>query len=82
MGVQFHGSAGEAVTRDWRQAIMRGLRGHCPRCGEGRLFRAFLKPVDRCESCGEELHHQRADDLPLSSLRPDPWLGSETLGHP
>jgi hypothetical protein len=23
-----------------------------------------------------------AEDLPLSSLRPDPWLGSEPLGHP
>jgi hypothetical protein len=25
---------------------------------------------------------KHADDLPLSSLRPDPWLGSEPLGHP
>jgi len=25
---------------------------------------------------------KRIDDLPLSSLRPDPWLGSEPLGHP
>ena len=25
---------------------------------------------------------KRAEDLPLSSLRPDPWLGSEPLGHP
>jgi len=24
---------------------------------------------------------KRAEDLPLSSLRPDPWLGSEPLGH-
>jgi hypothetical protein len=24
---------------------------------------------------------KRADDLPLSSIRPDPWLGSEPLGH-
>ena len=23
-------------------AIMRGLRGRCPRCGEGTLFRGFL----------------------------------------
>jgi hypothetical protein len=25
---------------------------------------------------------KRTEDLPLSSVRPDPWLGSETLGHP
>lgn len=25
---------------------------------------------------------KREEDLPLSSLRPDPWLGSEPLGHP
>jgi hypothetical protein len=25
---------------------------------------------------------KRAEDLPLSSLSPDPWLGSEPLGHP
>jgi hypothetical protein len=24
---------------------------------------------------------KRTEDLPLSSLRPDPWLGSEPLGH-
>ncbi len=45
-------------------AMMRGLRARCPHCGEGRLFRSFLKTVDRCQVCGEELHHHRADDLP------------------
>jgi hypothetical protein len=25
---------------------------------------------------------KRTEDLPLSSVRPDPWLGSEPLGHP
>ena len=28
------------------------------------MFRAFLKVSDRCEVCGEELHHHRADDFP------------------
>jgi uncharacterized protein (DUF983 family) len=45
-------------------AVMRGARGRCPHCGEGRLFRSFVKTVDRCEHCGEEIHHHRADDLP------------------
>lgn len=44
--------------------ILRGLRGRCPNCGEGRMFARFLKVADQCPSCGEELHHQRADDFP------------------
>ncbi|MBN8921051.1 MAG: DUF983 domain-containing protein, partial [Rhizobiales bacterium] len=36
----------------------------CPHCGRGNLFRAFLKVADNCPACGEELHHQRADDAP------------------
>jgi uncharacterized protein (DUF983 family) len=50
--------------RDTGQAMMRGLCGHCPNCGRGHLFRAFLKVVDHCAACGEALHHQRADDAP------------------
>ena len=44
--------------------LLRGLLGRCPCCGKGRMFRAFLKVKDRCEVCGEELHHHRADDFP------------------
>lgn len=46
------------------QALRRGLRGRCPACGEGHMFRAFLKVADNCPHCGEELHHHRADDFP------------------
>ena len=57
-----------AMTIDKRRpvglAIRRGLRCRCPACGEGGLFRAYLKVADACERCGEELHHQRADDAP------------------
>jgi uncharacterized protein (DUF983 family) len=28
------------------------------------MFRAFLKVSDRCDACGQELHHHRADDFP------------------
>ena len=74
MGVQFHSATEHAETRDWRQAISRGLKGRCPQCGHGKLFRAFLKPVDVCEICGEELHYQRADDLP-------PYIVITIVGH-
>lgn len=46
------------------QAMKRGFLGRCPHCGQGKLFRAFLKVNDRCPECGEEYHHHRADDLP------------------
>ena len=44
--------------------LWNGLRGKCPACGKGHMFRAFLKVADRCDVCGEELYHQRADDFP------------------
>ena len=53
-----------ATDHSLRTVMKRGLAGRCPNCGEGHIFRAFLKVADRCEVCGEELHHQRADDFP------------------
>jgi uncharacterized protein (DUF983 family) len=50
--------------RDVWQALKRGFRGRCPRCGEGKLFRAFLKTADRCSNCGQDFTPHRADDLP------------------
>jgi len=28
-----------------------GIRGRCPRCGQGHLFNGFLKLAPRCEIC-------------------------------
>ena len=33
-------------------SLYAGLRCRCPRCGEGKLFRGFLKLAPRCEACG------------------------------
>jgi len=55
-------------------AVGRGIRGRCPNCGEGRLFRAYLKQVDACAVCGEPWGHIRADDAP-------PWLTILIVGH-
>ena len=52
------------TTRATIKAMQRGFFGRCPHCGEGRMFRAFLKVADRCPACAEELHHHRADDFP------------------
>ena len=56
------------------EPLMRGLRGRCPACGEGRMFRRFLKVADECPKCGEELHHHRADDFPA-------YLDIVIVGH-
>jgi uncharacterized protein (DUF983 family) len=52
------------LPRSLWQALARGVRGRCPRCGRTRLFRAFLKPVDHFRRCNQDWTHQRADDFP------------------
>lgn len=54
----------DLVERTRLPAMWRGFRCKCPACGKGKLFGKYLKVVDRCSNCGEELHHQRADDAP------------------
>ncbi|MGH6725777.1 MAG: DUF983 domain-containing protein [Pseudolabrys sp.] len=44
--------------------IARGLRGRCPRCGEGRLFQGFLGLRPRCERCGLDFAFADAGDGP------------------
>ncbi|MCY0094658.1 DUF983 domain-containing protein [Hoeflea ulvae] len=64
----------QAEPRSTWSAIKRGLLGRCPHCGEGKLFRAYLKPVDACAACGEEMSHHRADDFPA-------YLAIFVVGH-
>jgi uncharacterized protein (DUF983 family) len=63
-----------AETRDVVQSMWRGARCRCPACGEGRIFRAYLKVNDYCPECGEALYHQRADDAP-------PYVVIFIVGH-
>lgn len=60
--------------RSIQNAILRGLAQRCPACGQGAIFRAYLKVSDRCARCGEELHHHRADDAP-------PYFTIIVVGH-
>ena len=64
-----HVSAARASEPLWR-----GFRGKCPACGEGHMFRKFLKVADNCPACGEELYHHRADDFPA-------YLDIVIVGH-
>ena len=34
--------------------VRHGLKLRCARCGEGRLFRAYLKFHDECPACGQD----------------------------
>ncbi|WP_338723780.1 DUF983 domain-containing protein [Devosia sp. XK-2] len=60
--------------RNVGQAMWRGTLCRCPHCGQGKMFRAYLKTVDHCEACGEELSHHRADDFP-------PYIAITIVGH-
>jgi uncharacterized protein (DUF983 family) len=60
--------------RSWQQAVWRGFRCNCPACGEGKLFYNYLKVVDQCPACREDLHYHRADDAP-------PYLTIMAVGH-
>ena len=55
---------GLVEKRDVWAALKRGFRSRCPRCGEGKLFRAFLKVDNNCSVCGLDFTPHRADDLP------------------
>lgn len=54
--------------------MKRGFLGQCPNCGEGRMFGSYLKVNATCPSCGEALHHHRADDAP-------PYFTILIVGH-
>ena len=44
--------------------IVAGLQCRCPRCGHGRLFRAYLKVAPRCASCDLDLAFADSGDGP------------------
>ena len=54
--------------------LLRGAMLKCPRCGEGKLFKSYLKREDRCPSCGESFEGLDADDGPA-------WLTIALVAH-
>ncbi len=45
-------------------ALWRAVRLKCPACGQGELYRAYLKPVDTCSACNAPLGRVPAEDGP------------------
>jgi uncharacterized protein (DUF983 family) len=60
--------------RSGMDAAWKGFRCRCPKCGEGKLFKGFLKPVAACAACHENLEGHRSDDLP-------PYITIFAVGH-
>ncbi|MBI1237622.1 MAG: DUF983 domain-containing protein [Alphaproteobacteria bacterium] len=54
-------------------AAWRGFRRICPRCGQARLFSAYLKPVGACPVCATDYSGIEAEDGPA-------WLTVLSLG--
>lgn len=52
------------MARPFGPALGHALRGRCPACGEGRMFKGFLKPTPCCAHCGQAWDISRADDFP------------------
>jgi uncharacterized protein (DUF983 family) len=45
-------------------AMLRGLKGLCPNCGQGKLFYRYLKVSHDCPVCGHDLDQYPSDDGP------------------
>jgi uncharacterized protein (DUF983 family) len=67
------GVAARPARSGWRAAL-RGALCRCPNCGRGWLFSSYLRVVDRCPACAEDLSHHRADDAP-------PYFTILIVGH-
>jgi uncharacterized protein (DUF983 family) len=62
-------SRGEAMEQDRAHfppidPVQAGLKGCCPRCGEGRLFSGFLTIAERCGVCRLDYSFADAGDGP------------------
>ncbi len=44
--------------------IATGMRGRCPRCGEGRLFEGFLTVAPKCQNCDLDFSFTDSGDGP------------------
>lgn len=57
------GSDGTEGARPTLQvALTRGFMGRCPNCGQGKLFRAYLKQVESCSECSARFGDIESDD--------------------
>lgn len=53
-----------AASSAFMTGLRRGLAHRCPNCGEGKLYRKYLKVETFCSHCDHELAAYPADDGP------------------
>jgi uncharacterized protein (DUF983 family) len=61
------------MKRSMALGMKRGVTLHCPNCGQGKLYRAYLK-VKACEVCGNDNTVYPSDDAP-------PYFTILIVGH-
>jgi uncharacterized protein (DUF983 family) len=45
-----------------KKSLLYGLMLRCPKCGEGKLFKGYLKQEEECSHCHESFRDIKADD--------------------
>ncbi len=61
-------------TNKTQDVLWRGIKGDCPNCGQGNLFKSYITQNKICSVCHEDFSDIRADDAP-------PWLTILITGH-
>lgn len=63
-----------------------GIKGRCPRCGEGHLFKGFLTLAEGCDSCGLDYAFADSGDgpavlimFPVATMVVVGWLVTDAL---
>lgn len=62
------------TTPSFWGALGRGAGNRCPSCGQGTLFRGYLRVAERCDACDAPVGSIRADDAP-------PYFTIFIVGH-
>lgn len=57
-------STDDQTSHPLQDPVTTGLKGRCPRCGEGALFSGFLTLAPRCEACGLDFGFADSADGP------------------
>jgi len=62
------------MNRPIFRSLVRGFMRRCPNCARGNIFAGYTRVAADCNVCGEDFHHQRADDAP-------PYFTIMIVGH-
>ena len=72
--VEQFGTEPPLQKRSWPKAVWRGGLKKCPNCGTSGLFKGYTQTNEKCDTCGLDFTHHRADDAP-------PYFTIMIVGH-